>query len=236
MLVALAARAEEEPRPVNAPALEIRMSQMAAEIRALRGQLEQSNYQHAQTANELKKLAADVDYRLQAMEQKQAAAQAAATAAAPPAAAIAETPAPHVVVPPTAATGKDFPDANAHYNYAFKLLSDKKYAEAANSFDAFVKKYPNDALASNGYYWLGESYYARNDFTRATEGFRKGFETNPEGEKAADNLLKLAMSLSRVKRVPEACIVLTQVSTKYAQSNTRTATRADAERAKLQCK
>jgi len=72
-----------------------------------------------------------------------------------------------------ALTGNDFPDANAHYSYAFKLLNDKKYPDAAASFDAFVKKYPNDPLTANAYYWLGESYYARGDFTRSAEASAK---------------------------------------------------------------
>ena len=237
LITATAHAQEESPQPVGTPALEVRISQMAAEIRALRGQLEQAQYQNAQTANEMKKLSMDVDYRLQTLEQKQMTAAAPAPAApAAPVAPTAEAATPLPPAPVTSATGKDFPDSNAHYNYAFKLLSDKKYSEAASSFDAFVKKYPSDPLAGNAYYWLGESYYARSDYTRAAEGFRKGFEANPEGEKAADNLLKLAMSLAQVKRVPEACIVLAQVSTKYGQTNARTATRADAERAKLQCK
>ena len=136
----------------------------------------------------------------------------------------------------SAATGKDFPDANAHYNYAFKLLNEKNYSAAASSFDTFVKKYPSDPLAGNAYYWLGESHYARADYTRAAEGFRKGYEANPDGQKAPDNLLKLGLSLAQVKRVPEACIVLSQVTTKYAQSNARTATRAEKKRTELQCK
>ena len=249
--------ATEGQVPANGASLEIRLSQVREEIRALRGQLEQSQFQAKQNADELKKLSTDVDYRLQAIEQKQAAAAVAPAPVAPAPAAVAKpTAAPAAeasgfspddtgTAAPTpvpahadgaAATGKDFPDANAHYNYAFKLLNEKNYSASATSFDAFVKKYPADPLVGNAYYWLGESYYARADYTRAADGFRKGYEANPEGQKAADNLLKLGLSLAQVKRVPEACIVLSQVATKYAQSNVRSATRAEKKRAELQCK
>lgn len=238
--------------PVGAAgaSLEVRLSQISDEVRALRGQIEQAQFQSRQNAEDLRKLTADVDYRLQALEQRQAAAAAivpTAPLATPPVvqgngfAADAAGAAPEAVDAAgnplkAAPTGKDFTDANAHYTASFKLLNEKNYAAAATSFDAFVKKYPNDPLVGNAYYWLGESYYARGDYTRAADGFRKGFESNPEGEKAADNLLKLALSLVQVKRVPEACIVLKQIGDKYEQSNARTASKAVAERTKLQCK
>jgi tol-pal system protein YbgF len=135
-----------------------------------------------------------------------------------------------------AATGADFPDSNAAYNAAFKKLNSKDYSGAAAGFDEFVKAYPKDPLTSNAYYWLGESYYARGDYTRAAEGFRKGFESNPQGQKAPDNLLKLAMSLDNIKRNKEACIVLGQVVSKYGDSAPRTKERAEAERSRMQCK
>ena len=228
---------------------EVRLSQMSEELRQIRGQLEQLQYANRQNAADLKKLQEDVEFRLKAVEEKQSAA---ATVAAP--APVAAAPAP--ATPATAAsvttaaqpskfdpapakpalTGNDFPDANAHYSYAFKLLNDKKYAEASSSFDAFVKKYPTDPLTANAYYWLGESYYARNDFTRSAESFRKGFEINPDGQKAPDNLFKLAKSLSQVKRTNEACIVFAQLTKKYADASPRIAKRAEDERTALQCK
>lgn len=232
------------PMPANGASLEIRITQMNEEIRALRGQLEQAQFQAKQNAETLKKLSADVDYRLQALEQKQAAAApavapvaAAAPAGFSPEDAGAEPTVVKAEKPAKAeATGKDFPDANAHYNYAFKLLNEKNYSGAASSFDTFVKKYPADPLTGNAYYWLGESHYARSDYTRASDAFRKGYEAAPEGQKAGDNLLKLGLSLAQVKRVPEACIVLAQVTGKYAQSNARAAARAEKKFTELQCK
>ena len=237
--------------PANAGQMQVRFSQIDEEIRQIRGLIEQTQFQNKQTADQLKKFSEDVDYRLRAMEQKQTeAAAAAATAAAAVAAASpapqpdpeAATPAPEVKPVkaglPTAAdaAASNFPDPNAHYSYAYKLLNDKKYAEAATSFDQFVKKYPTDPLTANAYYWLGESQYARNDFTRAAESFRKGFEVNPDGQKAPDNLYKLALSLAEIKRKTEACVVLHQVVTKYTETAPRTVTKAQGAITSLQCK
>lgn len=222
---------------------EVRFTQLAEELRQLRGQLEQAQYEARQATQALEKYRGDTDYRLQALEQKSAALEAAAASATVAAAPTVteETSAP--VEPATyskepakpAVTGKDFPNSNAHYSHAFKLLNDKDYRGSAASFDQFVKQYPEDPLTANAYYWLGESYYARGDYTRAAEGFRKGFETNPEGQKAPDNLLKLAMSLHKVKRTNEACVVLQQVQGKYAASSPRTATKAAEQITAMQC-
>lgn len=234
----------------------VRFSQMDEEMRQIRGLIEQTQFQNKQIATDLKRLSDDVDFRLRAIEQKQAQAaeQAAALSVVTPAVSAPATPElPAATIDTTkpatykpepkekpiekpALTGKDFPDANAHYTHAFKLLNEKKFSEAATSFDGFVKKYPTDPLTANAFYWLGESQYARSDFTRSTESFRKGFEVNPDGQKAPDNLYKLALSLSQIKRKTEACVVLSQVISKYADTAARTVAKANEARTTFECK
>ena len=245
-----AAGANGSSAPANAGQLQVRMSQIDEEMRQIRGLIEHTQFENKQNAAALKKLSDDVDFRLRAIEQASTThAATPTTPVAEPVAAASET-APTAETPETAeapakaepakmkpaVTGKDFPDSNAHYSYAFKLLNEKKFAEAATSFDGFVKKYPADPLTANAYYWLGESQYARGDFTRATESFRKGFEVNVDGQKAPDNLYKLAMSLGQIKRQKEACVVLARVIEKYAETASRTATKAEEARTSMQCK
>jgi len=229
----------------GAAQVDVRFSQMEEQMRALRGEIERANYAATQAQASLEKLKQDYDYRLQALEQAQSAA--AMQTVAPTAdeassvdasvAEAADTPASYKPASAEPAkTGADFPDANAAYNTAFRKLNAKDYSGAAAEFDAFVKKYPNDPLTSNAYYWLGESYYARGDYTRAVDSFQKGFKTNPDAQKAPDNLLKLAMSLERVKRNKEGCIVLKQLVSKYGDKAPSTRTRAEAEQSRMQCK
>lgn len=231
----------------GAAQVDVRFSQMEEQMRALRGEIERANYAATQAQASLEKLKQDYDYRLQALEQAQnnAAASAAAAPSADAEASAAPTSEASVSDAPAsyqpasaepAKTGADFPDANAAYNTAFRKLNAKDYSGAAAEFDQFVKKYPNDPLTSNAYYWLGESYYARGDYTRAVDSFQKGFKTNPDAQKAPDNLLKLAMSLDRVKRNKEGCIVLKQLVSKYGDKAPSTRTRAEAEQSRMQCK
>lgn len=259
---ASSADAPAAPLPTGAAGgIEVRLSRMDEEIRQLRGVVEQVQFTNRQQAADIKRLSDDVDFRLRALEerQRQAAAAEAATAPAPaPAAepakatedseeepaAPAATPAPPPAakkpsasaVEANAVASREFPSAQAHYTYAFTLLNARKYAEASASFDAFVKKYPDDTLTSNAYYWLGESQYARGDYTRAAEAFRKGFEVNPDGQKAPDNLYKLAKSLGQVKRTREACVVLKQIISKYPDASPRVVQKAQTEQSNLACK
>ena len=234
-------------------------TELQEQLRQMRGEFERLQYDNRRLAEELKKLSADMDFRLHALEEQQRLMNNSLTAlaASAPAASPTETPAvpesPTTAEPvpeaaakpekvekteekPVATPSKEFANSNEHYNYAFKLMNAKNYSAAATSFDDFVHKYPSDPLTSNAYYWLGESYYARSDFTRSAESFRKGFEANPDGQKAPDNLYKLALSLANVKRVKESCVVLAQIISKYGDASPRIREKAITERTTLQCK
>ncbi len=121
------------------------------------------------------------------------------------------------------------------YNHAFKLLNQTNYAAAEQYFKQFTQQYPDDPLVGNAWYWLGESYYVRRDYVRAADSFRQGFEILPDGPKAGDNLLKLAMALAALKRNDEACVVLRQVEKKYANNSSSLRAKSKQEINRLGC-
>lgn len=122
------------------------------------------------------------------------------------------------------------------YNVAFRLLNQTKYEEAASAFEKFTKQYPKDPLVGNAYYWAGETYYIRRDYVTAADNFRQGFETLPNGPKAPDNLLKLAMSLDALKRDKEACVVLGQIITKFKKTSASVVDKAASEQKRIGCR
>ena len=91
------------------------------------------------------------------------------------------------------------------YNYAFGLLRQANYPAAEKALRSFIQRYPNDQLAGNAQYWLGETYYVRKDYENAAAVFAEGYQKYPKGGKAADNLMKLGMSLGQLGRKKEAC-------------------------------
>lgn len=232
--------------PGGAAQLEVRLSTIENELRNLRGKVEENENQGRKISENLDKLQKDTDFRF---NQLASAAPAAGPAPVqpPPATPEGKLQAPPTPQGPTTAGDgmlhppqpnqekSNFSTPRDHYNYAFRLLNQTQYEQAANSFDAFTKKYPKDPLVGNAYYWEGETYYIRRDFVNAADNFRQGFEALPDGPKAADNLLKLAMSLDALSRDKEACVVLQQIMTKFKKSSTSVIQKADQEQKRIGC-
>src|SRR6266403_5377766 len=94
--------------------------------------------------------------------------------------------------------------ASDQYNFAFGLLKQTDYSAAEEALRTFIRQHPDDPLAGSAQYWLGETYYARSNYAEAATAFAEGYKRYPKGTKAADNLLKLGMSLARANQKPEA--------------------------------
>ncbi len=96
----------------------------------------------------------------------------------------------------------------ARYDFASRLLVQKRYEEAAQAFKEFIVAHPGDKLVTNARYWLAESYYARKDYDRAARLFSEAYEKDKTGPKAEDNLIKLALSLKSQGKKGDSCRVL----------------------------
>lgn len=123
----------------------------------------------------------------------------------------------------------------AAYEAAFALLKGQKYAEAETAFRDFVKNNPRHDLAGNAQYWLGESLYARKDFKEAAKAFAEGYQKYRRAPKAADNLLKLALSLQALGNKDDACVTYAQFKKEYPDASAALKSRADSETKKLAC-
>lgn len=121
------------------------------------------------------------------------------------------------------------------YDYAFDFLKRQDYARAEAAFREFMKRYPKDALAGNAQYWLGETYYVRNDLQKSVIEFMNGYQNYPKSNKAPDNLLKLGMSLSRLGQTKEACTALGRLTKEYPDAGEQIRRSAQQERQRLKC-
>ncbi|MDH3739650.1 MAG: tol-pal system protein YbgF [Alphaproteobacteria bacterium] len=122
------------------------------------------------------------------------------------------------------------------YNYARSFLMRRDFVGAEQALRSFVDTYPENPLSGNAQYWLGETYYVRNDFGAAARTFADGFQRYPDSSKAPDNLLKLSMSLAALERTDDACITLQKLASEYPQSPASIKQRAQTERTRLKCK
>jgi tol-pal system protein YbgF len=122
------------------------------------------------------------------------------------------------------------------YDYAFGLLRQANYAGAEQAFSAFLAEHPQNALAGNAKYWLGETYYVRGNYQQAAVTFAEGFEAYPNNSKAPDNLLKLGMSLASLGSTPDACGTFTVLLDRYADAPATILSRAQRESQRLGCR
>lgn len=123
----------------------------------------------------------------------------------------------------------------SHYEQAFALLRDKNYDAAGTAFEDFLKRWPNHELSANAKYWLGESWYVRNNFERAARIFAESYQQAPKGPKGPDNLLKLALSLNGMGKKDEACLTLGQLKKEYGASTSPILARAAQESSRIGC-
>lgn len=121
------------------------------------------------------------------------------------------------------------------YQRAYSLLSKGEYAAAETAFKSFIKKFPKNPLSSNAYYWLGETFYVRQNYQLAAYNFANGYKNFPKGAKAPDQLLKLGISLYSLKKKAEACATFTKLSQEFAELPTRITKRAKNFSEKLEC-
>jgi tol-pal system protein YbgF len=240
---------------------EVRFGQIDDQMRNVTGQIEELTNGVAQLKRRLDTLQSDIDQRLTALEHGQPA-DGAAAAAPPPGGGTADPRALAAAPPKGAGANPAEPASRSgvlgqvggeqvaarapppaptnatpqeQYNYAFGLLRQANYPAAEQSLRAFVQRYPNDPLAGNAQYWLGETYYVRQDYTNAAAVFAEGYQKYPKGGKAADNLLKLGMALGQLGQKSDACRAFARLDRDFPGAPGNVKERAADEKKRLAC-
>lgn len=121
------------------------------------------------------------------------------------------------------------------YETAYGYLLQQNYGAAETAFEDFLGRFPNDALAGNAQYWLGESHFVRGQYKQAAGAFLKGYQTYARSAKAPDSLLKLAMSLDRLGQKEAACTSYGELNTRFPNAPQNVRGRADSERRRIGC-
>jgi tol-pal system protein YbgF len=213
-----------------------------------------------QVREETQKVLSDIQLRLQELEARTGgvttgAAAGAATAGLPPP----RTNAPMLPPPTTPATASGtlgsmsetemraagVPNAPAaapivmgeqeSYDAAYRQLSGRDFANAEAGFKDFLTRFPQSPRAGNAAYWLGETYYVRQDMEQAAVAFAQAYQQYPQSEKAPDSLLKMGMSLGALGRTQEACVTYGELLKRYPQAPQTIRGRAERESQTLRC-
>lgn len=126
-------------------------------------------------------------------------------------------------------------DPRAAYDAAYSRILSGDYAGAEAGFRRFLADHPNDALAANAQFWLGESHYARGDYRAAADAFLKSYTDYPDSAKVTDSLLKLGLSLRGIGQTDAACATFSELLTKYPGAPTAVRAEAEAQKQRSGC-
>ena len=216
--------------------VEDRLNQIQQSLTMLTGQLEQMQYRNQQLQQQMEKMQADYEYRLDTLEKGGKGGPRPATP--PPVAGPAPTPPAgggNLAANAPPAGGGGGPQGEALYHDAFKQLQDGDYVGAEQGFKTFVQRNPQHVLAGNAQYWLGETYYARRDYQNAMVAFAEGYKVYKTSPKGPDNLLKLGVTLAVLNKKSEACAVFARFNQDYPRATDLQKRRIDQERQKNGC-
>lgn len=178
-------RLEESVRNIGIVELLRQIEMLNSEIARLRGQIEVLANQGEQIQKRQRDFYLDLDSRIKRLE---GGAQSEAAAAARPADAEAN-PAQAVAKP---ATKEELGREVKAYDAASNLFRKNDFASAVDAFRAFLKDYPQSALAPNAEYWIGISYANLKDYKNALAAQEGLLARHPQSPKAPDALLAIA--------------------------------------------
>ena len=172
---------------------------LKAEVAKLRGLTEVQAHQLDTLDKRQTDLYADLDQRLTDLAKEAKAAQM-----------VVPVPAPSVAV-----SSVDTQVESAAYEAALKLFREDSYKSAIAGFRAFLKTYPDSALAPNAQYWIGYSYYALKDYKSALAQQQKLVVVYPASAKVPDALLNIATNEIALNKLAAARKTLEQLVAQY---------------------
>ena len=127
------------------------------------------------------------------------------------------------------------PSGQPTYDEAYSNLLTGNYETAAQLFTQFLEEFPDDPLAVDAQFWLGESYFARQMYKEATDAFLKSYTDYPTSNKASESLLKMGISLNGMGEQELACSTLAELFNKFPNAPSSVQNRAKAEYDRVEC-
>ena len=101
------------------------------------------------------------------------------------------------------------------YGQAFDALKAGSYSVAIAGFQDFLNQYPSSSLAPNAQYWLGEAHYVNRDFAAAESAFQAVLDKYPTSGKAPDAMLDLGNTQLAQGKTAKGRATLHRVASQY---------------------
>ncbi len=213
--------------PAALASFEARLLQLEEELRRLTGRLEEMEFRQRQLEERLRQLEArPAAPPIAAPEPEAEVAEGEPVAAEPRAeGAAAEEERPMAEEQPAA----DVPLAEAaelapalaggpqeRYQAALALLEAGRFAQAEEALARLLSDFPDHELAPRAAYWLGETYFFRQDYQAAAQTFARNYRRyGPQAPRAPDTLLKLGMAFAAMGDRERACRTFEELARRH---------------------
>jgi len=164
---------------------------------------------------ELEKVIADLENRIQQLEQgtpltTTGKTTAHATKAQPVGKKQALTP-----IPAAAPSARE----KALYDDAYNTFKRGDFKNAKSKFKKFIGAFPNSSYKVNSQFWIGECYYKTNDFAEAIIKYDEIIAKHPQHPKAASALLKQGFAFLKLGDATDGKLILEKVITNYPKTD-----------------
>lgn len=228
--------------PASAQDVAVKMGQFDETLRQLVGHVDELEYKLKGLEEKINLMNKDIDVRIKLIEGKpvEGGNMGIKTAPTPKFNAPVAADAPKSILGGTIAKGDDLPavktaGAEEIYQQGLDAINANNADLAAQKFTAILTKFPDHKLAGNAQYWLGEAYYSKKDYAKAAVAFAKGYEKYKTGNKGADSLYKLGMSMKELDKKTEACAAFSGINTEFPKAEAGLKEKATRQAESLKC-
>lgn len=122
------------------------------------------------------------------------------------------------------------------YSYGYRLWEAKFFPEAQQQLQRMIAQYPKHARISYARNLLGRAYLDDNKPGTAAQSFVQNYLADKQGDRAADSLLYLGVSMAKLKENKRACAAFAEFKDTYsAEAAGRLKAQYEAARKSVTC-
>ena len=126
--------------------------------------------------------------------------------------------------------------AKDQYEFAVSFMKIGDYETAEFALREFIDKNKDHDLAGSAQYWYGETFRIRQLYSDAATAYLDGYQNYPKSKKAADNLLKLGITMVQLGEKDQGCKMISGLKKEYPKASKSVLQKAQYEQKKFKCK
>ena len=126
--------------------------------------------------------------------------------------------------------------AEEQYEFAVSFMKIGDYETAEFALREFIDKNKDHDLAGSAQYWYGETFRIRQLYSDAATAYLDGYQNYPKSKKAADNLLKLGITMVQLGEKDQGCKMISGLKKEYPKASKSVLQKAQYEQKKFKCK